>query len=211
MRGRCYSRNREKAVFWLVRKTYKESCWTNEIGRKNTQVFLYSRSESRVSHSGLSMLKKIVVPISKTWTFTLITRKKSPQTPVLYFKHLAAAYCNRVIAYRVANPVVFFCWHFFTLSIAHAQLHIQYIRWCEEKGWNYFCRFVFVRVGNWLIEFQSEKTSQWAICSTKWAIRSFAQFWWATWAIPSQSLIPSEQPEWIAHFAQKERANRLIF
>ena len=33
----------------------------------------------------------------------------------------------------------------------------------------------------------------------KWAIRSFAHFWWATWAIRSWSLIPSKRTEWIAH------------
>ena len=33
----------------------------------------------------------------------------------------------------------------------------------------------------------------------KWAICSFAHFWWATWAIRSRKLIPSEQPERICH------------
>ena len=33
----------------------------------------------------------------------------------------------------------------------------------------------------------------------KWAIRSFAHFWWETWALCSQLLIPTEQPERIVH------------
>ena len=44
----------------------------------------------------------------------------------------------------------------------------------------------------------------------KWAICSLAHFWWATWAICSQSLIPSERPEQISH-SQKELANLLLF
>ena len=47
------------------------------------------------------------------------------------------------------------------------------------------------RAGNSLIWFPSEllvfcpKISEWAIRSKKWAIHSFAHFWWATWAIRS--------------------------
>ena len=61
------------------------------------------------------------------------------------------------------------------------------------------------RVGNSLIVFLSESIvfcqniSEWAICSKKWAICSFAHFWWATWSICSWSLISSEQSEQIAH------------
>ena len=33
----------------------------------------------------------------------------------------------------------------------------------------------------------------------KWAIRSFAHFWWETWALRSRLLIPTEQPEQIVH------------
>ena len=36
-------------------------------------------------------------------------------------------------------------------------------------------------------------------CSVFAGIRSFAHFWWETWAICSQTLISSEQPERIAH------------
>ena len=56
--------------------------------------------------------------------------------------------------------------------------------------------------------FFAKKVSKWAIRSKKWEIRSFAHFWWATWAICSQSLIPSEQPERIA---QKEWVKLLHF
>ena len=61
------------------------------------------------------------------------------------------------------------------------------------------------RAGNSLIGFLSEslvfceKMSKWAICSKEQAIRSFALFWWATWAIRSWSLIFGEQPEQITH------------
>ena len=43
------------------------------------------------------------------------------------------------------------------------------------------------------------KMSKWAIRSKKWAIHSFAHFWWVTWAIRSWSLISSERPERITH------------
>ena len=61
------------------------------------------------------------------------------------------------------------------------------------------------RAGNSLIGFPSESLvfcpimSEWAICSKKLVIHSFAHFWWATWAICSRSLISSERPERIAH------------
>ena len=61
------------------------------------------------------------------------------------------------------------------------------------------------RAGNSLIGFLSkllkfcEEMSEWAICSQKRAIRSFAHFWWVTWAIRSWSLIFGERPERIAH------------
>ena len=61
------------------------------------------------------------------------------------------------------------------------------------------------RAGNLLFRFQSDslvfcpKMSKWAIRSKKWAIHSFAHFWWATWAIHSRSLISSERHEWIAY------------
>ena len=61
------------------------------------------------------------------------------------------------------------------------------------------------RAGNLLFRFQSEslvfcpKMSKWAIRSKKWAIHSFTNFWWATWAIRSQSLISSERHERIAY------------
>ena len=62
-----------------------------------------------------------------------------------------------------------------------------------------------IRVGNFLIEFWSksltfcQKSEQISNSLKKWVICSFALFWWATWAIRSQLLIPSEQPEQIAH------------
>ena len=61
------------------------------------------------------------------------------------------------------------------------------------------------RAGNLFIGFLSEslvfceKINWWAICSKKQAIRSFAHFWWVTWAIRSLSLIFGERPERIAH------------
>ena len=61
------------------------------------------------------------------------------------------------------------------------------------------------RAGNSLIGFPNEslvfcpKMSEWSIRSKKWAIHSFAHFWWGTWAIRSQSHISSEPCEWIAH------------
>ena len=80
----------------------------------------------------------------------------------------------------------------------------------KDLAWCKICR-----VGNSLIFFLSKSLifckkheQKWAIFSNKWAIRSFANFWWATWAIRSQSLIPSERPgerpERFAHFAQRE-------
>ena len=61
------------------------------------------------------------------------------------------------------------------------------------------------RAGTPLISFPSKllvfcpKRSEWVICSKKWAIHSFAHFWWATWAICSWLHISSEWPERIAH------------
>ena len=71
--------------------------------------------------------------------------------------------------------------------------------------YKYFNIYVITRAGNLFICFLSEslifcqKVSEWAICSKKWAIRSFAHLWWATWAICSWSLIFGEQPERITH------------
>ena len=63
---------------------------------------------------------------------------------------------------------------------------------------------VIFRAGNSLIGFLSEllvfcKKGEWAIPSKKRAIRSFAYFWWGTWAICSWSLIFGERPERITH------------
>ena len=61
------------------------------------------------------------------------------------------------------------------------------------------------RAGNSLIGFLSKSLvfcpniSEWAICSKKRAIHSFAHFWWATWAICLWSLIFGEWPERLAH------------
>ena len=63
----------------------------------------------------------------------------------------------------------------------------------------------WTRAGNLHIGFPSKslifcpKMSEWAIRSKKWAIHSSTHFWWATWAIRSQSLISSERCEWITH------------
>ena len=43
------------------------------------------------------------------------------------------------------------------------------------------------------------KMSEWAIRSKKRGIHTFTHFWWASWAIRSQSLISSERCEQIAH------------
>ena len=69
----------------------------------------------------------------------------------------------------------------------------------------YIYVYVWIWAGNSLIWFPREslvfcsKMSEWSICSKKWAIHLFAHFWWATWAIPSWSLISSERPERISH------------
>ena len=55
---------------------------------------------------------------------------------------------------------------------------------------------VFCRAGNSLIWYLGEslvfcsKMSEWVICSKKWAIHSFAHFWWAKWAIRSHCSFP---------------------
>ena len=65
--------------------------------------------------------------------------------------------------------------------------------------------FLTIRARNLLIGFPSEspafcpKMSNWAIPSKTRTNHSFAHFWWATWAICSQSLISSERCERIAH------------
>ena len=65
------------------------------------------------------------------------------------------------------------------------------------------------RAGNSLIWFPSKslvfcpKMSEWAIRSKKWAIHSFAHFWWAKWAIRSHRSFPlSDLSEslMVAHF-----------
>ena len=61
------------------------------------------------------------------------------------------------------------------------------------QGWEFAHRFP-ERITRLL-----QKMSKWAIRSKIRAIRSFAQFWWGTWAIRSWSLIFGERPEWIAH------------
>ena len=73
------------------------------------------------------------------------------------------------------------------------------------------------RVGTLLISILSESLvfaknmSEWIICSKKWAICLFAHFWWATWMIHSQLLIPSKRLERSAHITQRECANFLLF
>ena len=63
------------------------------------------------------------------------------------------------------------------------------------------------RAENSLIGFPTEslvfypKMSEWAIRWKKWAIHSFANFWWATWVIHSRSLISSEGP--VDHYNQQ--------
>ena len=70
---------------------------------------------------------------------------------------------------------------------------------CGKNRSYTFC--TATRVGNSLIGYLSEslvfcpKMSEWVICSKKLVIHSFTHFWWATWAIQSQSLISSERPE----------------
>ena len=54
--------------------------------------------------------------------------------------------------------------------------------------------YTVYRVGNWLIVF-AKKSEQ---MSDSLKSERFAHFWWATWAIRSQLLIPSERPEQIA-------------
>ena len=68
--------------------------------------------------------------------------------------------------------------------------------WCVYtyiQGWE-FAHLISERIARFC-----PKMSEWAIGSKKWAIHSFAHLWWGTWAIRSQSLISSEQPERIAH------------
>ena len=78
------------------------------------------------------------------------------------------------------------------------------------------CVILCTRAGNLLIWFPSEslvfcqKMSQWAIHSKKWAIHSFAHFWWATLANCSWSLIFCERPERFAHIAHQKRGNEWI-
>ena len=63
-----------------------------------------------------------------------------------------------------------------------------------------------MRVGNPLIRFLSEslifceKMSKWAIHSKKRVIRSFAHFWWATWAINSFLMSDLSKLLMVAHF-----------
>ena len=76
-----------------------------------------------------------------------------------------------------------------------------YIKGCKIE------QFPEFRAGNSLIGFLSEslvfcpKMSEWAIRSKKWAIHSFAHFWWATWVIRSRLLI-------LSHFLWATWANR---
>ena len=56
------------------------------------------------------------------------------------------------------------------------------------QGWEFAHRF-------------SDESLVWVIRTKKWAICSFAHFWWATCSICSRSLISSERPEQIAQVA----------
>ena len=68
-----------------------------------------------------------------------------------------------------------------------------------HKKTKYYFVSTLHRVGNSLIKFWSEslvfcqKSEQMSYSLKKWAISSFAHFWWATWAILSRSIIPSER------------------
>ena len=71
---------------------------------------------------------------------------------------------------------------------------IRMIGWFMQ-GWEFAHRFSeriarFLPKNEWMSESQQNR-----------AIHSFANFWWVTWAICSQSLIFGERPERYAHIA----------
>ena len=65
-------------------------------------------------------------------------------------------------------------------------------KWANER---------FAQKNKWIARFLP-KNERMSDSLQKRAIRSFAHFWWATWAIGSCSLIYGKQPERFAHIAQ---------
>ena len=93
---------------------------------------------------------------------------------VLYY----TTQCNLKLWHRQKRPTLY--------------VILTHLKWSHPK--TFFLGLS--RAGNSLIWFPSKslifcpKRSKWAIRSKKWAIHSFAHFWWAKWAIRSHRSFP---------------------
>ena len=111
-----------------------------------------------------------------------------------------------IVKSSIPKKVLYFYFHYYTIHDPAVVLNSShlYTRF-DHYLYTVLYRRGTGRAGNLLICFLSEllvfsqKVSEWAIRSKKWAIRSFAHFWWVAWAIRLRLLIFGEQTEQIAH------------